>query len=141
MCEENKRFLKNIWQGILIFIAIYCIIFFDTYVIILNLRWHLKINVLNPVLYHANTGPSFNGDGDQYIVLFNLWQSNIPNNHFHSSVYEKEVLETLSNMNVPEKEYPDFSKSYNFYYAELMDHSYIYVFDFIDKIYIMERIQ
>ena len=141
MCAENKRFLKNIGQGILIFIAIYCILFFDIQVILFNLRWHLKINILNPVLYESHTDPSFNGDGDTYMILFNLWQNDIPNNHFHSPVYEKEVVETLSNMNVPEKEYPDFSKSYNFYYAELMDHSYIYVFDFTDKIYILERIQ
>lgn len=141
MCEENKRFLKNIGQGILIFIALYCILFFDTQVLIFNKRWHLNLNLLNPVLYKSHTGPSFHGDGDTYSILFNLWQNTIPNNHFHSPVYEKEVIDALSNMNVPEKEYPDFSKDYNFYSATLEDQSHIYVFAFENKIYILERIQ
>lgn len=149
---KKKRILLAIFVALISVWAIYQSIV-PSYSSVLEANWGIKLPVkaLCKEVYREDTGPSFHGDGiryhvfsyryEDYIDLMFAWSGNLENETLFYESYTEAADIWLSELDIPEEQYPDYDSCFCWYKNE-HDNSEIIIFwnPEINRLYIVENI-
>jgi hypothetical protein len=144
-----KKFLIFTGSVLLVFVFLaisFYIKFNKPYTEIINLNWSIILPKDYKVIYSADSGPSFNGDGERYHIFEYKNEENVDNSLKWKSEkndnFELKIKEILDNLNVSNESRPDFQSKYKYYSQMKEDNSEIYLIFMADtkKLYVIEDI-
>lgn len=133
--------------GLLIFtlIAGYIIILTNKpYTDIIKQNWTIELPKAEKVLYSADSGASFQGDGERYHVLQYNSNENIQLTWIETKnkTIESEINKILENLKVSKENMPDFTSNYKYSTREkdFYDKLYLIYLSETNRLYVIENI-
>lgn len=147
--KRKKLEIKKLIFIIIVIIAIIAIYYsmIGKYIFQFRANWSITIPKGDKIIFERKKEPSFNGDGEQYLILeynnsrkLQKIKESIEWNENKNVDLEKEIIELLDYMKVPNETYPNFDEEYLYYYDKESDFTRIYLINIDKKIYIIEQL-
>lgn len=122
---------KNKVKFLILIILLFICIFFRickkySYILELKLHWNINLPIATKIIYSANSGSSFNGDGANYAILYYSntkrlekkfnWKKSISDSDINNFEKKLELINNIDNEKIV-----DFSNSDNLYYIIVGD--------------------
>lgn len=117
------------------------------YIFQFRTNWSITIPKGDKIIFERNKEPSFNGDGEQYLIIeydnskkLQKVKEIIEWNENKNTKLEQKIIELLDYMKVPSETYPNFNEEYSYYYSQKSEFNRIYLINISKKIYIIEQL-